>query len=134
MTTARSNLVPPFPPTPLLSLTKPWTAPGGGIRRAVRNIPPGGRDVLSAAEWTAVGLSLRLSPRELQIVHGVFDDLKESAIADNLGISAHTVHTHLERLYRKVGARGRTTMVVRIFAEHLRLISGMNPEASTAAL
>lgn len=79
--------------------------------------------MLTNAEWTAVGISLRLSPRELQIVQAVFDDQKESAIADGLGISAHTVHTHLERLYRKVGARGRTTMAVRILAEHLRLIA-----------
>lgn len=123
MTTARSNLSGLLPLSPQLALAQPWPAAAAPIKRAQRRIPPGGRDVLTNAEWTAVGISLRLSPRELQIVQAVFDDQKESAIADGLGISAHTVHTHLERLYRKVGARGRTTMAVRILAEHLRLIA-----------
>lgn len=69
-----------------------------------------------------VGRGLRLSPRELQIVQGVFDDLKEAAIADRLGISSHTVHTHLERLYRKLGVSGRGPMIVAIFSELLRVV------------
>lgn len=122
MTTARSNLADILPLPTHLSLATPWAGEEAVARRAQRKIPEGGREVLTNAQWTAVGLALRLSPRELQIVQAVFDDQKEAAIADNLGISAHTVHTHLERLYRKVGARGRTTMAVRVFAEHLRLI------------
>lgn len=128
MTSAPTNLSGFLPAKPHLALAKGWPAPAvpaappSPAARAQRRIPDGGREVLTVSQWTAVGLSLRLSPRELQIVQAVFDDLKEAAIADDLGISAHTVHTHLERLYRKVGARGRTTMAVRIFAEHLRLI------------
>lgn len=124
MTTVRTSITDLYPSPPTLTLAKPWSDEGVPARRAPRTIPTSGRGVLSASEWTAVGLALRLSPRELQIVQAVFDDLKEAAIADDLGISAHTVHTHLERLYRKVGARGRTTMTVRIFAEHLRILSG----------
>lgn len=121
---------------PHLALANGWPKEGAGSLaplangpRAQRRIPDGGREVLTVSQWTAVGLSLRLSPRELQIVQAVFDDLKEAAIADDLGISAHTVHTHLERLYRKVGARGRTTMAVRILAEHLRLMRNGVTEA-----
>ncbi len=123
MTIARSNLADLVPLSPHLSLTQPWPEGAAPATRAQRKIPPGGREVLTISQWTAVGLSLRLSPRELQIAQSVFDDQKEAAIADDLGISAHTVHTHLERLYRKIGVHGRTTMAVRVLAEHLRLMA-----------
>jgi DNA-binding NarL/FixJ family response regulator len=136
MTSAPTNLSGLLPVKPHLTLANGWpkaVAVSHGAatqaQRAQRRIPDGGREVLTVSQWTAVGMSLRLSPRELQIVQAVFDDLKEAAIADDLGISAHTVHTHLERLYRKVGARGRTTMAVRIFAEHLRLMGSGAGEA-----
>jgi len=66
--------------------------------------------------------SLGLSPRERQIVRRVFDDLKENAIADDLSISPHTVHTHVERLYHKLGIGSRCEIVVRVFREYLALL------------
>jgi len=54
-------------------------------------------------------------------VQAVFDDQNESRIARSLGISAHTVHTHIERVYRKLGVSSRVTLVVRVFVEHLSL-------------
>ncbi len=126
MSTAPTNLTPFAAPKPRLALAVPYVGPAEPLRRAFRRIPEGGRDILSVPQWTALGLALRFSPRELQIVQAVFDDLKESAIADTLGISAHTVHTHLERLYRKLGVRGRSTMIIRIFAEQLRLSAAGN--------
>ncbi len=78
-----------------------------------------GSDILSPAEWQDVCTRLKLSDRELEVVVGVFDDLKEAAIASRLGISAHTVHTHLERLYRKLGVNGRGRMIIEVLAEHL---------------
>jgi ATP/maltotriose-dependent transcriptional regulator MalT len=78
-----------------------------------------GSDILSAAEWQDVCARLKLTERELEVVVGVFDDLKEAAIASRLGISAHTVHTHLERLYRKLGVNGRGRMIIEVMAEHV---------------
>jgi len=78
-----------------------------------------GSDILTPAQWGEVCSRLRLSERELEVVVGVFDDLKEAAIASRLGISAHTVHTHLERLYRKLGVNGRGRMIIEVLAEHL---------------
>jgi DNA-binding CsgD family transcriptional regulator len=52
-------------------------------------------------------------------MQAVFDDQKETAIAANLGISTHTVHTHLERLYRKLRVSSRVSLVVRVVAEYL---------------
>jgi DNA-binding CsgD family transcriptional regulator len=71
--------------------------------------------------WHALARSLQLSGRELQITRCVFDDQKEQVIASRLGISTHTVHTHLERLYRKLGVASRVELVVRIFTGYLAL-------------
>ena len=79
------------------------------------------RSVFPDDTWRALAVALNLSERELQIVQAVFDDDKESVIAADLGISSHTVHTHLERLYRKLGVSSRVSLVGRVFVEFLRL-------------
>lgn len=68
--------------------------------------------------WRHLARALRLSGRESEILQAVFDDQKESCIAANLGISAHTVHTHLERLYRKLRVSSRVALVLRVFLEY----------------
>ena len=89
-----------------------------GRRRAMR-----GKAVLTSQEWRSLAARLALSPRELQILQLVFDDEKELAIAESLSISPHTVHTHLGRLYRKLGVSSRCEAVVKIFGEHLADLS-----------
>ena len=76
-------------------------------------------------EWTALGDLLGLSPRELEIVQGVFDDRTEGSIASGLGISHHTVHTYLARIYRKVSASSRTQLVVRVMETYLGIAREM---------
>jgi DNA-binding CsgD family transcriptional regulator len=80
-----------------------------------------GRTLLSDDQWRLMRLSLRLSARELQIVQCIFDGQIEAAIALRLGISAHTVHTYMRRLYRKLGVRDRCELLVRVFAAYLSL-------------
>jgi len=80
---------------------------------------PAGCSVFSDDAWRHLARVLRLSGRELEILQAVFDDQKESTIAADLGISTHTVHTHLERLYRKLRVSSRVALVVRVIAEHL---------------
>ncbi len=75
--------------------------------------------MLSPAEWSAIAGALRLSPRELDVVQCIFDDCTEAAMARQLTISAHTVHTHLERLYRKLGVTTRCGAAIRVFAEYV---------------
>ena len=77
--------------------------------------------MFTAQAWDQIARSLGLSGRELQIVRGVFDDRIESAIAADLGISAHTVHTYFDRLHRKLGVATRTGLVLRITREFLAL-------------
>jgi ATP/maltotriose-dependent transcriptional regulator MalT len=69
----------------------------------MKPIVPRDRSILTYDAWKTIAKSLRISDRELEIIQGIFDDRKELAIADELKISMHTVHTHLERLYRKLG-------------------------------
>lgn len=68
-------------------------------------------------EWWSVCASVKLSPRESQIARWILEDETEQAIAGRLGISVHTVHSYLGRLYRKLGVRSRQQLIVRIFAE-----------------
>jgi DNA-binding NarL/FixJ family response regulator len=77
------------------------------------------RSILPYDAWKLIANSLHISDRELQIIQEIFDDRKESAIADDLTISVHTVHTHLERLYRKLGVSTRAGLVVCILSEYL---------------
>lgn len=74
-----------------------------------------GHEMLSTRQWTTVSFQLGLSARELDILKLVFDDCKERTMGQNLGISTHTVHTHLERLYRKLGVHSRCGAVLRVF-------------------
>jgi DNA-binding CsgD family transcriptional regulator len=76
---------------------------------------------LSPQAWGQIAGTLGLSPRELDIARHIFSDQTEAAIALALSISAHTVRTHTERLYRKLHVRSRVELVVRIVDEFLRL-------------
>ena len=66
--------------------------------------------------WTLVKSRLALSPRECEILKEFFNDSSEIEIAHRLGISPHTVHSHCERLYRKLGASTRAAVLLRAFA------------------
>jgi len=78
-----------------------------------------GRHVLREHEWETLALTLRLSPREIELIHGVFDGLKDGSIARGLGLSAHTVRTYFERLYRKLHVKSRAELVLRVFEAYL---------------
>ena len=77
------------------------------------------RSILTSDTWKRIAQSLHISNRELQIIQGIFDDRKEFAIAYELTISVHTVHTHLERLYRKLGVSSRVGLILCILSEYL---------------
>jgi DNA-binding CsgD family transcriptional regulator len=80
-------------------------------------------DFLPDSKWLTIATLLGLSGRESQILRCIFDDEPEAVIANHLDISPHTVHTHLERLYRKLGVNSRCQATVRVFAEYVRLES-----------
>jgi len=110
------------------SFHEPWTKSNstetdekisGGGSAMLKSIVSRDRSILTYNAWKAIARSLRISDRELQIIQGIFDDRKEFAIADELKISMHTVHTHLERLYRKLGVSSRVGLILCILSEYL---------------
>ena len=71
--------------------------------------------------WTYLAQRLHLSPREVQIARGVMEDRTEHGIARELGISPHTVHTHLERVYRKLEVGSRVQLSVLLMRRFMEL-------------
>lgn len=49
----------------------------------------------------------QLSPRELEVLNFISLGLKYEDIADELGISVHTVRHHIEKIYKKLGVNSR---------------------------
>jgi DNA-binding CsgD family transcriptional regulator len=76
---------------------------------------------ITATDWARISASLKLSSRESQIAFLVLTDVSENTIADQLSISKHTVHSHIERLYRKLAIRSRSQLVVRLFQAYVFL-------------
>src|SRR4051812_48619288 len=76
-----------------------------------------GQSVFLPGEWRALATVLGLSPRECGIVRAVFDGDTEKRIAERIGLSPHTVHTYLWRIYRKLQVQSREELLVRVFAE-----------------
>jgi DNA-binding NarL/FixJ family response regulator len=54
----------------------------------------------------------RLTDREREVLHHLKDGGSNTAIAGRLGISVRTVQKHLQRIYAKLGVKGRTAAVI----------------------
>jgi DNA-binding CsgD family transcriptional regulator len=54
-----------------------------------------------------------LTPREREILSMLAEGLPNKVIASRLGISEHTVKTHLEAVFEKLGASTRAEAVAR---------------------
>ncbi len=78
-----------------------------------------GSSIFSKREWDELGCDLKLTPRALQLVRGIFDDKTEEGIAYDLSISVHTVHSYLIRIYQTFGVRSREQLLVYIFGRYL---------------
>jgi len=80
-----------------------------------------GSAIFSERAWNSVARALRLSPREEDILRGMFDGLTETALATRMNISLRTVHTHVERLHRKLGVTHQVALALRVVNEFLKL-------------
>jgi len=96
------------------------TAPPGNRGRAPRRKPQGS-SLLSDHAWHETGHTLGLTQRQLQIVQSVFDNRYEPEIAERFKISPHTVHMHLNRIFKKLNVTSRTELVVRIVEQMVTL-------------
>lgn len=73
---------------------------------------------LSDAQWQRIADALRLTSRERDVVAALLRGGQDKEIAHTLNLSSHTVHSHLDRIYRKVGVTTRCELILRVFAEH----------------
>jgi DNA-binding NarL/FixJ family response regulator len=78
------------------------------------------RPEFTECEWRTIAERLSLSPREVEIAHGVILNLKESAIAGKTGMRRSTVKTHLRRMYRKLNVQSRSDLVLRVCQAHFK--------------
>ncbi|MBI3835454.1 MAG: helix-turn-helix transcriptional regulator [Planctomycetes bacterium] len=79
----------------------------------INHSPP--RTAIPPDRWEKIAHSLKFSNRELQIVQQLFAGGSEADTGRALGISSHTVHTHLGRLYRKLNVHGCSGLFLRVF-------------------
>ena len=70
-----------------------------------------------------VAQRLALSERETQIVELLHCEMKDQAIAHQLGISYNTLRTQLGRLYRKLGVQTRIGVAAAVFSEAMKIVS-----------
>lgn len=83
--------------------------------------------------WSAAADALRLTPRELTVLHLMYAGRTAGAIGARLGVSPRTVQKHQEHLYRKLGACDRLSAV--LVAQRAGLLPAMlaGQEAAAAA-
>ncbi|KUN06130.1 transcriptional regulator [Streptomyces yokosukanensis] len=96
-----------------------------GVERQ-RQLLEGWRRVLGPAQAPdARAADCALTPRETSVLLLLTDTLTADAIGRRLGISARTVHKHVENIYRKLGTRDRLGAVLR--AQRLGLVPPPGP-------
>jgi DNA-binding CsgD family transcriptional regulator len=65
-------------------------------------------------------LENHLSPREQQVAEWVGEGKSNDEIATILGISAHTVKNHLDKIFRKLGVENRCAAAVAVQRQHAK--------------
>lgn len=71
--------------------------------------------LFTLAEWRRLVVSLKLSPRQAEILQLLFSGKCDKQIALHLAISGPTVRTHLQRMYSRFGVSDRTSLVIQVF-------------------
>ena len=101
---------------PSQSSGAPPVKSGRDSRRKLR-----GASIFTDHAWHEIARTLCIPKRELQIVQSVFDNQHEAAIAKRFKISPHTVHMHMNRLFKKLNVTSRTELVLRVVEQMVAL-------------
>ena len=78
---------------------------------------PSDSSIFSAAEWELLAITLKLSPRQTEVLQLLFDGCSDGQIAQKLAISEPTVRTHLQRLFAKCHVHDRTALAIHVFRQ-----------------
>lgn len=84
------------------------------VARGERHLAAGARPPVASSRS-----SLRLTPRERQVLEHLVRGATTQAIADELAISKHTVRSHVQGLTRKLGTHGRARAVSTALSRNL---------------
>jgi len=87
---------------------------------------PRGAVLLSDRAWQEIARTLGITKRKLQIVQAVFDNQHEADIAKRFKLSPHTIHMHLNRLFKKLTVTSRAGLVLRMVEQMVKLTSSSN--------
>jgi len=63
------------------------------------------------------GESVALSQRELSVINGLAQGIAYKQIADQLGVSIHTVRNYIRRIYEKLHVQSRTEAVAKFLSK-----------------
>ena len=97
---------------------------GGRRKRPGARVPPvfpcsNGGGLFCEKAWAGLAEKLELSPRQMEVARYVLADQSDGEIAQALGLSRGTVHTHVERLHEKLHVHSRVQLATQVFAAYL---------------
>jgi len=72
--------------------------------------------VLKSKEWDYLSKCWHLTPREVQVAKLVCAGLDNEQIGQKMHIEYNTVRAHLGNMFRKVGVRGKATLILEFVA------------------
>jgi len=61
----------------------------------------------------------KLSHAEIKVLQLLMEGFKRKKIAEQLNSSVHTVNSHVENIYKKLGVHNEAAAVVKLFSEFL---------------
>ncbi len=101
--------------------------PPAKLLEAIRDVLEGGspmsapiaRKVVSSFQAAPVrgDETLELSPREKEVLNGLAEGQAYKRIADQLGVSIHTVRNYIRRIYEKLHVQSRTEAVAKFLRQ-----------------
>ena len=68
--------------------------------------------VFNNRQWEYLRKCWHLTPREIEVAKLVCKDLDNVRIADKLNIAYNTVRTHLGNVFRKMGVKGKASVIL----------------------
>jgi DNA-binding CsgD family transcriptional regulator len=102
---------------------RPFVVERGGRRLHVRLVRSAGQAQLLFEEPTArvleVDPSLALTKREVEVLRLIAEGLTNREAARRLSVSDHTIRTHLEHVFTKLGVGTRTAAVAKAFGDRV---------------
>lgn len=87
-------------------------------------------DVMTREQWSRLICTLRLSPREADVLRAAFYDERTTAIAKFLGLSRNTVHTYRDRLFRRLGVASMTQAISLAFGVYVEQLTNESSSGS----